>query len=173
MSKQFAIEQRKKGELNSVVPKLIPSDNVVNKISILDNRFHQNYKDFKYGNGRPLGYLRWKNIVNTFFTVVSDKIIDSQSGVYLEDLGYFGVMKYPKVPDHALNMMNTYKSMEGGVIYKITFLPIRKDSKFDMWTFESGIARTLERRVYDKVYSRHKYKFIYTLLHGMYSRKVK
>lgn len=139
---------------------------VINRVRVDNKRFHNYYKEFNYLDKGVLNYLKWKKTVVTIFEVLKDNLIESTSGVYMEKLGYFTILKYPDIPELVYRLEGTLKMYDGGVLYTPAYFPLRKGDQLDMYTFNNNFSRSVTNEIYNKVYMDHKYKCAYTLVNG-------
>lgn len=170
--KEKAEKLRREGLFNAEEHFYTRSVGAVNKISVKDNkRIYRYYRDFNYKKGELLTMIQWNKVITTIFKNIAEGIIENTSGVYMDKWGYFGILKYPQVPESVYLLDGALKMYEGGVIYRPVFLPIRTDRKLAPWTFNGTFSRKMLNQIYDKVYQNHKYKFSYSPLRAVYGIK--
>lgn len=168
-----AIRERRQGKYVETPHEEVQVNEVVSRYKTQSKRYYHYYRDCNFNKKPLLTFFKWRSTLNAIFEEIGNQMIESQSGVFMENWGYFGIIKYPKVPDNLYKTLDdsALKMYDGGVIYKPAFFPIRKDRKLESWTFNNSFARTIEKRIYDKVYKGFKYTFSYSVLKALYGHK--
>lgn len=117
--------------------------------------------------------LNWRKAMIGIFSEIAERMVENRSGVFMENWGYFGMLKYPRVPESIMDTMphKIVNPVDGGVLYMPTFIPIRKDTKLDGWVFGRNFSRSIVKGLTEKLYEGHKYTFSYSLMRAMYGYK--
>lgn len=164
---KIAVKEKKEGKYNNA-PYTFRAEHsgLINNLSVLSPRFHQYYKDFFFQEKRDFTIKRWRKSVKAISEAIGRNLIESTSGVYMDKLGYFVMLKYPDIPDLVYKLEDTFKMYDGGVLYTPTYFPIRRNRHFNIYTFNSNFSRSVTNEIYKKVYEDHKYRCAYTLVRG-------
>ena len=132
----------------------------------LSPRVYKHYKLFRKIKGYT-EYLDWKRDINKFLVTLKKHIIENESGVFIENFGYFFIMRHPKVKSKL-----GFANINGeGRRYTPMFAPIRKDSLLNTWCIDHGVFNDLHQQVQKKVAQGYRYQMAYSLLYSIYANK--
>lgn len=164
--RKAAIEDRRKRLHNRIDREFIKKSGSYNCIAATSKRMYGYYKD---ANINPkYTYVEWKKIVDSIFKEVQEGLVHNDSGVFLKDIGYFGVVVYPEIDSTLFRVSEMKETLH---IHKPHFFPIRKDSKLQPWTMVGSFFKGVVTKIYAEADKGKKYKLEFTSLSGMYATK--
>lgn len=121
-------------------------------------------------------YKNYTTIVNAFFKNLADKIIESDRGVFIEGLGYFGVCLHPTkrttskaFTNEGLTELQNLKT--DGMVYTIAFVPINKTDSLKNWVMDYTFNNKIKHKLSKKLKAGKKYMFIPSFYINQYSSK--
>ena len=111
----------------------------------------------------------FKRAIGAMFEVISDKLVEVDGGVYLEGIGYFGVLMSPKKKKKAMSVFNPNKNDYSAIKKQYKYTPYFFGNigygYFKDWTMSMSFdAHYLKRIRKSKV----KYKLYYTALQQLW-----
>ena len=131
--------------------------------SLRDYKAYQYYRDnSKLANLEDIqNYIEHGKIISKFYEIVGENITSRSGGVFVNGLGYFGVIQEmdnrsshnPKDGSIKLNPRTDNK------IYNIAFVPIETDNIFKTWVFDYSFSRKFKKALCDSLKSGKKYTF--------------
>lgn len=131
--------------------------------SLRDYKAYQYYRDnSKLANLEDVqNYIEHGKIISKFYEIVGEKITSTSGGVFVEGLGYFGIIQEmdnrsshnPKDGSIKLNPRTDNK------IYNIAFVPIDSDNLFKTWVFDYSFSRKVKKALCDNLKAGKKYTF--------------
>lgn len=127
-------------------------------------RKHPMYKDM--GNGEL------SKIVHRFFKFVGETLVDSEHGVVLNNIGYFGNASFnnKKVIKKGNNTIFNFRNK--GAVYISYFFPrVFRGNPLDSWSFQ--ITRGLALRMRDNINNGLEYMCHYDIIRNNSKKKVK
>ena len=96
-----------------------------------------------------------------FYKEVGEKIVEADGGVFIEGLGYFGIIqemnKKMFMDKRTGNKMFNPKT--DNIIYNIGFVPITKDNVLKPWVFDYSFTKAIKKALSEKLKSGKKYSF--------------
>lgn len=152
-----------KGTLRVRKRKIAPKKNTANTCSREAYMFAKKLKGFKRNdvNNWP-GYCK---IVNVIFDVISEHITNNKEGVYIKDLGYFGVLLYQPTSKGVRYTVGkeieyTLNSHTDGAVMCLNFLPIssRRSKSLETFIMDGTFSVSTIKRFVNKLYEGFKYK---------------
>jgi hypothetical protein len=112
-------------------------------------------------------YKDWKPKISKLLATLKKHLIENESGVFIENFGYFFIMRHPKVKSRM-----GFANINGeGRRYTPMFAPIRKDGLLNTWCIDHGVFNDLHNQVQKKVAEGYRYQMAYSLLYSMYGNK--
>lgn len=156
-------------------PEFEESDRFLKSEVIFTDRAYKFYKN-KTKHTKRFTQRRVFFLIRECLKVLRTRILNNESGVFIEDFGYFCIMRHPE-----RKIRNFYidgQVFKGkylhtmGCMYSPIFLPIRKDLSMQQWTmdkaFDEDIIRVLKYRLRRRG---KKYRMSFRFLHNLYSRE--
>lgn len=134
------------------------------------------YKDYlKKDRSKVKGVIkddiRFKMLVHSFFKKVGHYIVESDNGVFIEGLGYFGVCMDPSNPIVKANNNRNYTNFRTNFkTYSIIFIPITKDNGMLNWKMDYCFSNSIKQKLKDKLLSGKQYKFVPEFFINQYSK---
>jgi hypothetical protein len=131
--------------------------------SIVDHKAYQYYKEHsKLANRQDIAnYVEHGKIISEFYKIAGKKIVESKGGVFLEGLGYFGIiqeMKKKLAHDRQTGELKLNPKTDN-IIYNIAFVPIDKDNILRPWVFDYSFSRSIKKALCEKLKSGMTYSF--------------
>lgn len=131
--------------------------------SIIDHKAYQYYKDnSKLANRKDVeNYVEHGKIISEFYRIAGEKLTESSGGIFIENLGYFGIIQEMKKKlmhsreDGQLKM----NPKTDNVIYNIAYVPISKDNIFRPWVFDYTFTTKIKKALCAKLKSGKRYSF--------------
>lgn len=115
--------------------------------------------------------IRFKMLVHSFFKKVGHYIVESDNGVFIEGLGYFGVCMDPSNPVVKSNNNRNYTNFRTNFkTYSIIFIPITKDNGMLNWKMDYCFSNKIKQKLKDKLLSGKQYKFVPEFFINQYSK---
>ncbi len=131
--------------------------------SLRDYKAYQYYRDnSKLANLEDIeNFVEHGKIVSKFYDLVGQKLTEASGGVFVDGLGYFGIIQEmgkgvshnPKDGSVKLNPRTDNK------IYNLAFVPIEKDNIFKPWVFDYSFSRKVKKSLCDNLKAGKKYTF--------------
>lgn len=131
--------------------------------SLRDYKAYQYYRDnSKLANLEDVqNYIEHGKIISKFYEIVGEKITSTSGGVFVNGLGYFGIIQEmdnrsshnPKDGSIKLNPRTDNK------IYNIAFVPIDSDNLFKTWVFDYSFSRKVKKALCNNLKAGKKYTF--------------
>lgn len=108
-------------------------------------------------------YVEHGKIISEFYKVVSEQIVEKEGGVFLDGLGYFGVIqqfqKKATYYDHSKNKISLNTKTDNK-IYNLAFVPIpKRNSFFKTWVFDYSFNRRTKSELSKNLKEGKKYSF--------------
>ncbi len=131
--------------------------------SIVDHKAYQYYRDnSKLANRQDVAnYVEHGKIISEFYRIAGEKLTEASGGIFLEGLGYFGViqeMKKKLVHSREDGKLRI-NSKTDNVIYNIAYVPISKDNIFRPWVFDYTFTKKIKKALCEKLKAGKKYSF--------------
>lgn len=149
--------------------KMSTSEHVKN-ISLIDHKAYVYFRENSKLCDRRLmaHYVEYSKVMTLFYNIASEKLVDSKGGLYLENFGYFGFLKYfgnyKKYMKHYVGDKIKLKTEED--IYYTTFIPISKNRKLMMYNMDSSFTDNFKARLIEKLNQGYHYMFNASLFIG-------
>lgn len=132
----------------------VPTFSIINHKSyrfFLDNKKITERKDVK-------NYVEYGKIISEFYRIVGEKMVESTGGVYIEDLGYFGVVQ------EFVKRSSTYTGPKlnlhtDRMVYNLAYVPIDKTNNFKSWTFDYSFVDSVKKKLSKALKKGKKYTF--------------
>jgi hypothetical protein len=134
-----------------------------NSFSIINHKAYRYYLDnSKLANREDIsGYSEHGRIISMFYKEVGQKIVEADGGVFIEGLGYFGIIqemnKKMFMDKRTGNKMFNPKT--DNIIYNIGFVPITKDNVLKPWVFDYSFTQAIKKSLSEKLKAGKKYTF--------------
>lgn len=134
------------------------------------------YQDFiKKDRSKVKGYIKDKDrysiLIHSFFKKVGHYLVESDNGVFIEGLGYFGICMDPSNPIVFQANKKQYTNFKTNFrTYTIVFIPISKDNGMLNWKMDYCFSRRIKQNLKEKILSGKKYKFIPEFFINQYSK---
>jgi hypothetical protein len=99
--------------------------------------------------------------VSKFYEIVGEKIAESSGGVFVDGLGYFGVIQ-------EMDNKSSHNPVDGSIklnprtdnkIYNLAFVPIETDNIFKPWVFDYSFSRKVKKALSISLKAGKKYTF--------------
>lgn len=110
----------------------------------------------------------YAHIVNTFTRVVAEKMLENPDGVFIEGLGYFGMLLVKtggmdvKVFDRGMREVYTefeFLSHSDGMSFSPHFVPIEKSQMLRTWTMDCSFYNPIKKKMVSNLMEGLKYNF--------------
>jgi len=107
---------------------------------------------------------------------IKKRMLENESGVFIEDFGYFCMMRHPerKIRNFYIDG-NVYKGKylsTMGCMFSPVFMPIRKDYSMQQWTMDKAFDQKLINSLKYKLRKKNKkYRMSFTILNNLYGRE--
>ena len=138
--------------------------------SIIDHKAYQYYlQNSKIGNREDVKhYVEHGKILSELYSIIGEKIVESQGGVFINNFGYFGIIQnnksmYQEKPG-APKKINTATD---NIIYKIAFVPITKNNNLKPWVFDAGFIKSIKKSLSVALKAGKKYSFNVSLFFNL------
>jgi len=136
---------------------------IKNSFSLRDYPAYQYYRDnSKLANLKDVeNYIEHGKIVSKFYELVGEKITEASGGVFIEGLGYFGVIQeMGKVVAHNLTDGSVRLNPKtDNKVYNLAFVPIEKENVFKSWVFDYSFSTKVKKGLCNKLKAGKKYTF--------------
>lgn len=130
-------------------------------------KFYTNKSKQKKKLGKETVHILFK----LFLKELRLQMLNNERGVFIENFGYFGVIKSP-INTRTEKTPISQKGLEAtGDRYKPIFLPIIKNTNLNCFTLDKGFNESLYRGINYRLTKGKEYKFCYTILHNLYGRE--
>jgi len=131
--------------------------------SIIDYKAYQHYiKNSKLANRKDVAnYVEHGKIISEFYKIAGEKLTEASGGVFIENLGYFGIiqeMKKKLARDRQTGQLKMNTKTDN-VIYNIAFVPIDKSNIFRPWVFDYAFTAKIKKALCEKLKSGMTYSF--------------
>jgi hypothetical protein len=131
--------------------------------SIIDYNSYKYYLDnSKLANRQDIAnYVEHGKIISEFYRIAGEKIVEASGGVFLEGLGYFGIiqeMKKKLAHDRQTGELKLNPKTDN-IIYNIAFVPIDKDNTFRPWVFDYAFSRKIKKALCNSLKAGKTYSF--------------
>jgi hypothetical protein len=131
--------------------------------SIVDHKAYQYYKEnSKLANRQDVAnYVEHGKIISEFYRIAGEKIVEAKGGIFLEGLGYFGIIQeMKKKPTHDRQTGELkFNPKTDNIIYNIAFVPIDKDNILRPWVFDYSFSRKIKKALCNSLKSGKTYSF--------------
>ena len=110
----------------------------------------------------------YKAVLNCYTKLIAEKMIENPDGVYIEGLGYFGMLLIKtggtnvKVFNRELREVHEEFELlphSDGMTFSPHFVPIEKTQMFRTWVMDCSFYGPLKRRMVSKLLKGFKYNF--------------
>lgn len=131
--------------------------------SIADHKAYQYYKEnSKLANRQDVAnYVEHGKIITEFYRIAGQKLTEASGGIFLEGLGYFGIiqeMKKKLTHDRQTGELKMNPKTDN-IIYNIAFVPIDKDNILRPWVFDYSFTPVIKKELCNKLKAGKKYSF--------------
>lgn len=131
--------------------------------SLRDYKAYQYYRDnSKLANLEDIqNFTEHGKIISQFYEIVGDKLASTSGGVFVNGLGYFGVIQ-------EMDNRSSHNPVDGSIklnprtdnkIYNLAFVPIETDNIFKPWVFDYSFSRRVKKALCDNLKAGKKYTF--------------
>jgi len=129
--------------------------------SIIDHKAYRFYLDnSKIQTRKDIGnYVEHGKILAELYNIIGEKIVESEGGVYINNLGYFGVVQAQKGKIYKVFHEKKLNPATDNIIYKIGFVPISKNNNLKPWVFDSSYYKSIKQSLKKALKSGKKYSF--------------
>jgi hypothetical protein len=164
--------KNKKLQLDKILPnfEFIQSSNSHNCQSIQSQRAYKFYK-IKSKQKSKLSEVTFNKICELFLKELRLQMLNNERGVFIENFGYFGIIKAPTKTINNLTPVPTKDINTMGDRYRPIFLPIRKDGHLNGFIMDKAFLPSFYSGITSRLGKDRKYKFSFTLLHNLYGRE--
>lgn len=161
----------KKGKLISTERETKTSETYTGIIQGTSYYLYEHHLHSRQGEDR-IPYMEWKSLIREIFKEVGKAITANDAGIYVENFGYFGVVKFPN-KNRKKNVFSSTRRLSFHLRYNITFFPIVKGRDYRKWSMDGGFNQAIVEAL-DKEVSRGKdYRLNYNLYSNFYGFKNK
>lgn len=127
------------------------------------------YKAFSYyiknnkeeNKGKIKNYVEHGKIISALYKIIGEKIVSSEGGVFMEGLGYFGIIQEMKNRPAKTKSGDKliFNPKTDGIIYNIAYVPIDKTNTFKVWAFDYSFVQTIKTKLSIALKASKKYTF--------------
>lgn len=148
----------------------LETNNATNCQKIDSERAYKFYTN-KSKQEKKLGQETVYRLFKLFLKELRLQILNNERGVFIENFGYFGVIKSP-TNTRTEKTPISQKGLEAtGDRYRPIFLPLRKSGSLSCFTLDKGFHQSVYRGLTYRLSKGKDYKFCYTILHNLYGRE--
>jgi hypothetical protein len=138
--------------------------------SIIDHKAYQYYmQNSKLFNRKDVeNYVEHGKIISMFYKIAGEKLIEAPGGIFLEGLGYFGIiqeMKKKLYHNRATGVLEMNPKTDN-TIYNIGYVPINKENSFKTWVFDYSFTNKIKKALCISLKSGNKYSFNASLFYN-------
>lgn len=120
-------------------------ENFTNSISLESREAYEFYRQKRKRTVKGIDdYQTYRKAISGLFNVVSTMMAESEGGVYLEGLGYFCNIAYPKEYKSGSTKGSLFQRLKRYQYYFPYFIP---DAELRGWTMSSAFEDKLERKM--------------------------
>jgi len=167
-------------EKNRNIPnRYITRKNLVNCITLIKNqKFHTFCREKILPSIPDITTEEIKIIYKEALKTIAYRMVHNEAGVFIKDYGYFSVFRYPQkriIEKYNGKEMKRYTNLHtDGVLYSLSFIPIRKDNALKVWQMDKTfLVKKISRVLYYQLIDGKKYKSAYTPLQNLYGNRIK
>lgn len=131
--------------------------------SLRSYKAYQYYRDnSKLANLEDVeNYIEHGKIISKFYEIVGEKITSTSGGVFVNGLGYFGVIQ-------EMDKRSSHNPVDGSIklnprtdnkIYNLAFVPIDTSNIFKSWVFDYSFSRKVKKALCVNLKAGKKYTF--------------
>lgn len=136
---------------------------VKNSFSIITYKAYKYYSEkTKRKNKEEIqNYVEHGKIISEIYKILGEKITESQGGVFMDGLGYFGIVQetHKKPAKTILRSQIKLNPKTGNKIYSIGYVPIEKTNTFKAWVFDYSFVRLIRHNLSVQLKNSKKYSF--------------
>lgn len=143
--------------------------------SVVDYQAFRYYRDNnKYRNvDNTPDYVKHGKILSRYYELIGEKLVESDGGVFIEGLGYFGAVIDPVIKitsyfgqDKLLINKNT-----SGYSYHLAFIPISYDNALREWVADNSFSSKVRTAFSKALKSGKKYSFNFIYFFNKFGKK--
>lgn len=129
--------------------------------SMIDHKAYVFYKNKSNLNSRELvaHYVEYGKLISAFYKIVIKNIAETKGGVFINNFGYFGVLKYNKKSSMYFDQENKRYSINTDDNFWISFIPISKNNKRRVFLFDLSFSKNLKKLVSANLTKGYRYVF--------------
>ena len=129
--------------------------------SMVDHKAYVFYKNNSKLANRQLvaHYVEYGKLISTFYKIVIKNISNTKGGVFIDNFGYFGVLRYNKKAKIVYNLKTKKRGINTEENFWISFIPISKNNKRRLFLFDLSFSKNLRKLVSNNLTKGYRYKF--------------
>lgn len=131
--------------------------------SITDHKAYQHYKNNSELSTREnvANYVEHGKIISEFYRLAAEKLIEASGGIFLENLGYFGIIQEmgKRTAHDPVDGSIRFNPRTDNIIYNIAYVPIDKSNIFKSWVFDYSFSPKVKGSLCKSLKSGKKYTF--------------
>ena len=141
----------------------IIGDEYFSTIKTTDHKAYVFYREnSKFCNRKDIkDFVDYGKILRQFYEIASDMLVESKNGMYIEDLGYFGFLRYNETKKRSQSRFFKFAKnlMYKDSTYYIAFIPITRNKIARCYLFDKAYTVAFKKKVKDKLKQGYHYKF--------------
>lgn len=129
--------------------------------SVIDHPAYVFYRENSKVCNRELvaHFVEYGKLISTFYDIVAENITESKSGVFLKNLGYFGVLVNPLVPKFTKYNFSDAPGIRTKDYMFLTFVPIASYKMLNYYTMDLGFVHRIRKELTEKLKKGWHYDF--------------
>lgn len=104
-------------------------------------------------------FVEYGKIMTAFYKIVAKEIAETKGGVFIDNFGYFGVLKYLKPSYTTMDFALGERVMVTGDKFWLGFVPISKNNKRKLFTFDLSFSKILTKQLSNNLSKGYRYMF--------------
>jgi hypothetical protein len=119
-----------------------------------ENSEHCNRKDVE-------NWIDYRKTIRSFYEIASDMLVNSKGGMYIDNFGYFGFMKYRGnfTRTNFFKPAQSSKLLTADDIYYTVFIPISKNKRALTYLFDRAYKKVFLNKLTKKLKEGYHYMF--------------
>jgi len=134
-----------------------------NSFSIINHKAYQYYNNnSKLANRKDVAnYVEHGKLISMFYKIAAEKLIEARGGLFLEGLGYFGIIQ-------EMSNRPSHNKADGSIllnpktdnkIYNLAYVPIDKTNILKPWVLDYSFCTSVKKALSKSLKSGKKYSF--------------
>lgn len=148
----------------------------IKPLSVIDYNAFKFYRENskKRDTKNTPNYVEHGKILSRYYAKIGEKIVESDAGVFIENLGYFSgivdtIKDYTSYPNQDKIMLNRNTS---GYKFFLIFVPIAKDISLKEWVADGNFSTKIKKSFSKALKEGKKFKFNPSYFISKYTNKL-